>query len=223
MASRSRSSPARRTGAGWTGGGREGIAPADPATGRLARRLRGHPLGGEFLAFTPDGRSLLSAGRDAARRAGGEMAVAGSVRSWDVDRGGPRLHVPTGTEEVVATAVAPDGRRIAAGLTDRSVGIWDAESGAELRRFDGLGREAACLAFSPDGRTLAVGEGGPALWEPWDVPTVDLGGPVVPAEGEAADGNVGPAALGSDQILQVWNRTRSSDARVALRASVRVC
>jgi WD40 repeat protein len=150
-------------------GGCEGIALADPATGRLVRRIGGHPLGSDVLAFAPDGRSLITGGRDAARWTGGGMAVEGSVRSWDADTGELRLHIPTGTDEVVALAVSPEGRRIAAGLKDRSVRIWDAGSGAELVRFTGLERDPACLAFAPDGRTLASGEGAPAPWEPWDV------------------------------------------------------
>jgi WD40 repeat protein len=150
-------------------GGREGIALADSSTGRLVRRIGGHSLGNDFLAFAPDGRTLISGGRDAARWTGGGMAVEASIRSWDGDTGEPRLHIPTGTDEVVALAVSPDGQRIAAGLKDRSVRIWDAGSGAELRRFTGLERDAACLAFAPDGRTLASGDGAPAPWEPWDV------------------------------------------------------
>jgi WD40 repeat protein len=154
-------------------GGRDGIALVDPTTGRLVRRIEGHPHGNDFLIFTPDGRLLISAGRDAVRWTGGRMAVESSIRSWDVDTGEPRRRIPTGTDEVVAVAVSPDGRRLAAGLKDRSVRIWGAGSGTELHRFAGLERDAACLAFSPDGRTLASGEGAP---EPWDTRDVGLGG-----------------------------------------------
>jgi WD40 repeat protein len=150
-------------------GGRDGIMLADPTTGRLVRRIEGHPYGSGFLLFTPDGRSLISGGRDAARWTGGGMAIEGSIRSWDAATGEPRRRIASGTDEVVAVAVSPDGRRLAAGLNDRSVRIWDAESGAELRRIGGLERDAACLAFSPDGRTLASGEGGAEPGDTWDV------------------------------------------------------
>jgi WD40 repeat protein len=125
------------------------------------------------LVFTPDGRSLITGGRDAVRWTGGGMTVEGSIRSWNVDTGEQRSHLVSGTDEVVALAVSPDGRRLAARLKDRSVRIWDAESGTELRRFVRLERDAACFAFSPDGRALAWGMGAP---EPWETRDVGLGG-----------------------------------------------
>jgi WD40 repeat protein len=150
-------------------GGRNGIALADPMTGRLARRIDGHPEENDLLVFAHDGQSVISAGRDAARWTGDGMTIEGSIRSWDVDTGEPRWQIPCGTDEVVALTVSTDGRSLAAGLNDRSIRIWDAASGTEIRRFVGLERDAACLAFSPDGRTLAAGEGGPQPSDTWDV------------------------------------------------------
>jgi WD40 repeat protein len=75
--------------------------------------LRGHTWTIYGLAFTPDGRTLISGGAD------------GTVRLWDVASGSERRVLRWHRRWVTSLAVAPDGMTAAAGSEDHSVVLWD--------------------------------------------------------------------------------------------------
>ncbi len=156
----------------------------DLATGKETHRLKGHGQNGvSALAFSPDGRSLVSCdwhsthwwdvatGREDIRRRwragrvttlafsadGRLLALGGSdnvVRLWEVTTGKEAL--PTGGHGsfVVAAAVSPDGRLLATGGGDGSVRLWDAATGRECRRLTWDAAGGDCLAFADGGRLL---------------------------------------------------------------------
>jgi WD40 repeat protein len=109
----------------------------------------------QVLAFSPDGRRLLSGGRDR------------MLRLWDVKTGALVWELKGHTDELFAAAFHPGGTRIASGGRDRVVRILDAEQGQELVRLPGHTNYIFSLAFSPDGVTLASGSGDYTirLWE----------------------------------------------------------
>jgi WD40 repeat protein len=139
------------------------IVLVEPDTGRVRLTLRHAAAGQEAapvtvvqaLAFSPDGRRLLSAGRDRL------------LRLWDAETGALVKEMAGHTDVVFAAAFHPEGRRIASGGRDRVVRIWDAERGEELVRLPGHTNYIFSLAFSPDGATLASGSGDATvrLWE----------------------------------------------------------
>jgi RNA polymerase sigma factor (sigma-70 family) len=88
----------------------------DVATGNELRRLPGNnlrPL--EHLAFSPDGRSLISGGQHWKE-----------LYLWEVATGQLRRHFSGHQGELLCLAFSPDGRAMASGSTDSSVLLWDA-------------------------------------------------------------------------------------------------
>lgn len=130
----------------------------DASSGRDHGRLKGHHSAILALAFSPDGRTLVSTSGDPQFR-GGENPPERSVRSWDVATGKQRFHCK---DAGLATDVrfAPDGRTFATMTHERrTFHLWDAASGELLQYFPGEGepdRESPlyAFAFSPDGKML---------------------------------------------------------------------
>jgi WD40 repeat protein len=106
------------------------------------------------LVFTPDGKTLVSAG-------GGSI-----IRLWDVATGEQRRG-PEGHEGGVDTvAVSPDGRTLAScSSNDHTVRLWDATTGRphHVLRHPAYVRR---VLFSPDGERVvsACGDGVIRLW-----------------------------------------------------------
>ena len=111
----------------------------DAATGTLVQRFEGHTSVVAALAFSPDGRSLVSGSTD------------GTARLWDVSGKQPGA-VLMSRSFVRAFAFSPDGRlALTGGLFDTSAQLWDARSGKELHVLEGRAGAVSSVALSPDG------------------------------------------------------------------------
>jgi RNA polymerase sigma factor (sigma-70 family) len=124
--------------------------------GALARlgttRLR-HGGAVRAVVFSPDGKTLASAGED------------GVIRVWEAPTGKELRHFDVGFQGHLA--FSPDGKTLAAAARDNFVALWDLGTGKKLRQFRGPDQYFGCLAFSPDGQTLAAATGSHrvVLWE----------------------------------------------------------
>src|SRR5207253_1818588 len=96
------------------------------------------------LAFSPDGKLLVSGGAD------GQLIV------WDPFTGVAKRHGRAHTAGVKSLAFSPDGRQL---LTcgDHTVKLWEFASGQLRYQYDGHIAEVKCVAFSPDGRRAVSG------------------------------------------------------------------
>ena len=97
------------------------------------------------LVYTPDGRTLISAGND------------GNVRYWDVPSRQLQRTVKAHAAGIRGMALSPDGQTLVTAGQDRFVRVWDALTGEEKYTLKRYLREIECVVFSPDGQTLAVG------------------------------------------------------------------
>ncbi len=107
--------------------------------------LKGHTNSIQALAYTPDGRMLVSAGDDA------------TVRLWDVRIGGEIAQHHAHSQGVQALCVSPDGASVVTGGHDKQVMLWELASDNWISLFARFEYTINALAFSPDGLYLACG------------------------------------------------------------------
>jgi WD40 repeat protein len=144
--------------------GTDGIARIwDTDTGREVLTLAGHTSAVDDLAYTPDGKHLLTNGQD-------------GTRLWDVSVGGGRdwLRVPAAELILVGVAFSPDGETFAAPAEPSGVTIWDTHTGEEIITLTGHEPKLTTVAFSPDGRKIAAGSDLTDTPPVWDVETGEL-------------------------------------------------
>jgi eukaryotic-like serine/threonine-protein kinase len=99
------------------------------------------------LAFSPDGRRVVSAGPEH------------RVKIWDTIRGDLVFTITGHSEPVFTIAFSPDGRLLATGSQDKTIKLWDAATGTLIRTLEPHGSWIRSVAFSPDGTRLVSGSG----------------------------------------------------------------
>ncbi|MGA7330077.1 MAG: caspase family protein [Rhodomicrobium sp.] len=134
----------------------------DFKSGKLVALLKGHTGIVRALAFSADGRKLISGSSD-------NTAII-----WDIGvRSGfrvpePRLlHRLEGHKaDIYAVAFSPNGRRAVTGSFDKELRLWKVSDGSQIALMAGHGDKVMSLAVAPDG-TIASGDisGAILLWD----------------------------------------------------------
>jgi WD40 repeat protein/serine/threonine protein kinase len=164
------------------------------------KSLRGPTSSVWTVAWSPDGKSLASAGMDE------------SIRIWDPAKG-TCLRVFTKLDAyVLSVAWSPDGVRLAS-ADWYGLKVWDAASGQVLRAVacrDG----ASAVAWSPDGKRLALGTGAGKciLYRTTDwSEAVRWDGHIGGVKCVAWDPHGGRlASVGADGLVRVWDPDRGA-------------
>jgi len=130
------------------------------ASPQLVRYLNGHSNPVVSVAFSPDGKTLVSGSLD------------NTIILWDVASQTPFGQPLQGHrgDKVMSVAFSPDNKTLASGSADGTIILWDVETQqpiAQLRQRD-IGTLQS-VVFSPDGKILASASG--SLIILWDVET----------------------------------------------------
>ena len=115
---------------GWTKSRDHEIRLFDYRTGRLLSLLRGHTNVVNSLAFSPDGKKLVSGG-------GGRPALA---YVWDISRPSEpeMLHKLSGhVLSIYAVRFSPDSKRVVTASDDSTLRLWQVDDGSLIKEMRG--------------------------------------------------------------------------------------
>ena len=107
--------------------------------------LKGHTDAVNAVAFSPDGKVVVTAGADK------------KVHVWDVTTGKQMRTMVGGTNSILAIAMSPDGKVIATG-GGGTVNVFDAATGKQIIAIRIGGAQDVgprSIVYSPDGRRMA--------------------------------------------------------------------
>ncbi|KAG2338950.1 WD40 repeat-like protein [Suillus weaverae] len=130
----------------WIG---EPIEPSvkiwDAKTGKLVATLKGHTGAVRCMAWTKDGKTLISGSYDC------------SIRTWDTTKWEQTAVLKEHTYSVYALTISPNGRILASVSGDKTARLWNLDNGKPISSPLQHAGQVNCVSFSADGKRLATG------------------------------------------------------------------
>jgi WD40 repeat protein len=127
--------------------------------------LQGHTGWVKSVAFSPDGKHVVSGSNDK------------TIQIWEAGTGAVLQTLQGHTDWVRSVAFSPGGQHVVSSSNDETVRVWDASTGVVIQTLVGSTDRVSSVAFSPDNKILPtllvlnnwIVEGGTKiLWLPPD-------------------------------------------------------
>ncbi len=176
-----------------------GTGAGTGAGAKLLQTLAGHAGGTTGVAFSRDGQTVISSGRD------------GTLRFWRV-ADGMLIRSVTAGQANGPLAISPDRTVVATGSTGSTVNLYSTVDGTLLRSV-AVGRNVSAVSFSGDGALLAVGtelaSNNVLIVRAADGTVVRTlpGDPIASVQGVAfaPDGHALASSSGFSHVIDIWN------------------
>ena len=123
----------------------QGVDLLNAQTGDQKLSFSGHTGSVSLLAFSSDGKTLVTAARSNQDKA---------VRLWNA-RTGKLLRTLEHPEGISAMTLSPDGSTLVSGSWDGMIRLWNARTGRNTKTLDDMWSDT--LTYFPDGSKIAVG------------------------------------------------------------------
>jgi WD40 repeat protein len=125
--------------------------------------LLGHTGPVTSVAFSPDGRRVVTGSRD------------NTARVWDLSSPTPVASRLEGHQrDVTSVAFSPDGRRVVTGSGDNTARVWDLSGPTPATTpLEGHSSWVWSVAFSPHGRRVVTGSKDSTA-RVWNTPSVEI-------------------------------------------------
>ena len=128
----------------------------DATTGAKLMTLRGHTGPISSVAFSRNGKYIVSGGMD------------NTIKVWDTTTGEEVLTLRGHEAEVYSVAFSPDSKHIISGSWDRTIKVWDISINREVTYLLGHRGLVYSIAFSPDSKRIVSGSRDERV-KVWDV------------------------------------------------------
>ncbi len=177
----------------------------DAVTKRVLRTFSGHEGPVRAVAFSRDGKLLVSGAKD------------NMIFIWDLAGNQPGRRLAGHSDLVYSVAFSSDGKRVASAGFDQKVMVWDVASGQLVKTLPGTNRMMAAI-FSSDDALLATTGDSDGNVTIWDTSSWQVVRRWTPGNGQVTTIAFSPddkliASAGADRAVRVWDTATATLVR----------